>query len=311
MNETIDVTGGAPLIDVKQNAAGANVDREIIERIPKGRDFTSVVTSAPGITDETRNRGIQIDGASGADNRFMIDGVDTTNLLNGTSGKGVAPEFVQEVQVKASGYNAEYRAALGGVVSAITKSGGNQFHGDAGLLYHQRSAVWRRPPDAAPEPDRIRTWRSTSPRRRTTSRTWEPVVDLGGPILRDRLWFFAGYNRPVTATRRTVRFLDNGQTATFENRARRSHRQLERLQPAHAEPARQVRGVEPADHRRPDAARHRSRRHQPQQLDALPQQDAHRSVQRFVFRRVRLGREQPDLRQRHDHVFHLRLARGG
>ena len=47
---------------------------------------------------------------------------------------------------------------------------------------------------------------------------WEPVVDLGGPILRDRLWFFAGYNRPVTATRRTVRFLDNGQTATFENR---------------------------------------------------------------------------------------------
>ena len=51
----------------------------------------------------------------------MIDGVDTTNLLNGTSGKGVAPEFVQEVQVKASGYNAEYRASLGGVISAISK----------------------------------------------------------------------------------------------------------------------------------------------------------------------------------------------
>ena len=61
---------------------------------PQGARLRRVVTSAPGITDETRNRGIQIDGASGADNRFMIDGVDTTNLLNGTSGKALAPEFV-------------------------------------------------------------------------------------------------------------------------------------------------------------------------------------------------------------------------
>ncbi len=89
--ESVEVSGESPLIDVKQNAAGANVQAEIIERIPKGRDFADVVTSAPGITNESRNRGIQIDGASGADNRFMIDGVDTTNLLNGTSGKGLPP----------------------------------------------------------------------------------------------------------------------------------------------------------------------------------------------------------------------------
>ena len=105
--ETVDVSAESPLIDVKQNAAGATSSRRSSSASHRGRDFTWVVTSAPGITDETRNRGIQIDGASGADNRFMIDGVDTTNLPNGTSGKGVAPEFVEEVQVKASGYNAD------------------------------------------------------------------------------------------------------------------------------------------------------------------------------------------------------------
>jgi len=124
LSENIKVSAESPLIDVKQNTAGANVQSEIIERIPKGRDFAAVVTSAPGITSEARNRGIQIDGASGADNRFMIDGVDTTNLLNGTSGKTLPVDFVDTVQAKASGYAAEYRASLGGVISAISKSGG-------------------------------------------------------------------------------------------------------------------------------------------------------------------------------------------
>ena len=129
------MTADSPLIDVKQNSAGANVQAEIIERIPKGRDFASLSTSAPGITNESRNRGIQIDGASGADNRFLIDGVDTTNLLNGTSGKSLPRDFVDTVQAKASGYAAEYRASIGGVISAITKSGGNTYHGSGGIYF--------------------------------------------------------------------------------------------------------------------------------------------------------------------------------
>jgi hypothetical protein len=61
--------------------------------------------------------------------------VDTTNLLNGTSGKALPPDFVDTVQAKASGYAAEYRASLGGVISAITKSGGNGYHGGAGIYW--------------------------------------------------------------------------------------------------------------------------------------------------------------------------------
>jgi outer membrane receptor for ferrienterochelin and colicin len=215
--ETIQVTGDSPLIDVKQNAAGANLQAETIERIPRARNFVTLVTLAPGVTDEARGRGIQIDGGSGADNRFMIDGVDTTDLRFGTSGKTLATDFVQEVQVKSSGYNAEYRAAIGGVISAITKSGGNQFHGSAGIYFRNQELLGDVRPSLRFVPSNTTLSEYfTQPVDDFTDT--EPVFELGGPILRDRVWFYAGYNPNVTETRRTVRFNANQQTGTFESR---------------------------------------------------------------------------------------------
>jgi outer membrane receptor for ferrienterochelin and colicin len=215
--ETVKVTGESPLIDVKQNSAGANVQAETIERIPKGRDFAALVTSAPGITSESRNRGIQIDGASGADNRFLIDGVDTTNLLNGTSGKALPPDFVDTVQAKASGYAAEYRASLGGVISAVTKSGGNAYHGSAGIYYTGDNLQGD-----------VRPTLRLNPSNQTISEyvvtplddysSPEPIFDLGGPVMRDRLWFYVGYDPSWTDRSRTVTFSSNRQTATFDQK---------------------------------------------------------------------------------------------
>ena len=206
--ENVKVTAESPLIDVKQNTAGANVQAEIIERIPKGRDFANLVTSAPGITNESRNRGIQIDGASGADNRFLIDGVDTTNLLNGTSGKVLPPDFVDTVQAKASGYAAEYRASLGGVISAITKSGGNQYHGSAGIYFTGDNLqgdvrqTLRLNPSNTNEAEYV-----TTPLDDYSSP--EPIFDLGGPIMKERLWFYVGYDPSWTNRTRTVLFNSN------------------------------------------------------------------------------------------------------
>ena len=217
VSENVKVTAESPLIDVKQNVAGANVQAEIIERIPKGRDFAAVVTSAPGITSEARNRGIQIDGASGADNRFLIDGVDTTNLLNGTSGKSLPVDFVDTVQAKASGYAAEYRASLGGVISAITKSGGNRYHGGAGIYYTGDNLqgdvrqTLRLNPANQNEAEYV-----TTPVDDYSS--LEPIFDLGGPILRDRLWFFVGYDPSWTDRTRTVLFNSTRQIGTFSQK---------------------------------------------------------------------------------------------
>ena len=90
LQENVQVTAESPLIDVKQNAASASITKEVIDRIPIGRDFTSVVRSAPGAQDESRAGGFQIDGSSGSENRFVVDGMDTTSLRTGRIEQGSA-----------------------------------------------------------------------------------------------------------------------------------------------------------------------------------------------------------------------------
>ena len=84
--------------------------------------------------------GFQVNGASGAENGFTVDGITTNSLINGQSRQNTVFEYLQEVQVKTSGISAEYGGALGGVISAVTKSGGNVFRGE-GHYYYEGSAL--------------------------------------------------------------------------------------------------------------------------------------------------------------------------
>ena len=218
--ETVLVTGESPVIDVKQNAATASITKDVIDLIPKGRDFTSVVTTAPGANDETKSGGLQIDGSSGAENRFIVDGMDTTALRTGVSNKTLYTDFIAEVQVKSSGYAAEYGGSTGGVISAITKSGGNDFHGSAGTYFRGNGLrgpvrpIWR-----INSTDNVTAEFVTNTGSGTPSATspmagndaddwsnWNPIGDLGGPILRDRIWFYAGYSRNDNRMQRTATF---------------------------------------------------------------------------------------------------------
>nr|MBP9947514.1 carboxypeptidase regulatory-like domain-containing protein [Vicinamibacteria bacterium] len=123
--EQVEVTAEAPIVDMKQTARINSFRDEAITKMPKGRDFTSLVTQSPGANSESKLGGISIDGASGAENRYIIDGAETTNIQNGTSGKALITDFVDEVEVKSSGYTAEYGGATGGIINAVTKSGTN------------------------------------------------------------------------------------------------------------------------------------------------------------------------------------------
>src|SRR5204862_4277383 len=113
--ETVKVTAESPMIDVKQSSRNTNIRAEQVELLPKGRDFTTLVTQAPGANQEAKLGGLSIDGASAGENRYIIDGMETTNLQSGVSGKSVIADFVEEVQVKSSGYTAEFGGAMGGV----------------------------------------------------------------------------------------------------------------------------------------------------------------------------------------------------
>jgi hypothetical protein len=215
VSEEIQVTAESPIIDVKQNAATASIQAEIIDRIPKGRNFTSVLTSAPGTNDESK-AGISIDGATGSENRYIVDGQDTTHLRTGISARPALVDFLQEVQVKSSGYNAEFRATTGGVIQAITRSGSNSFRGDVGIHYQDQD--WRG--DVRPELRQVpanQALAETIVRPRDPGYDMDPIFDLGGPILRDRAWFFVGYGPQISRRERTVTFNSNNQLATFNN----------------------------------------------------------------------------------------------
>ena len=149
----MSVTAESPLVDIRNNARQTNIRAEQVDLLPHGRDFTTLVTQAPGANQESKLGGLSIDGASAGENRYIIDGIETTNLQSGTSGKSVIADFVEEVQVKSSGYTAEFGGATGGVINVVTKSGTNNLHG-LGMFNVQGSAMDRlAPPDAAHQAD--------------------------------------------------------------------------------------------------------------------------------------------------------------
>jgi outer membrane receptor protein involved in Fe transport len=215
VSESVQVSAESPIIDVKQNAAAVSIDAELIDRMPKGRDFLSVITTAPGTTSELKAGGLQVDGASGSENRFVVDGLDTTSLRTGVNQKNLLVDFVQEVQVKSSGYNAEYRATTGGVVSAITKSGSNSIRGDVNVYYDNDKWLGAVRPTLRLVPtDNSKAEYITTPRNDAYQA--DMALDVGGPILRDRAWFFVGYAPQTHSESRTVTFTSNNQKGTFD-----------------------------------------------------------------------------------------------
>src|SRR5215510_1918842 len=143
--ETVQVVGEAtPLVDTRSTVIAHNVSAEEFDRLPKGRSFQSIAFSAPSVSQGEIEGGIQVNGASGAENAFTVDGIVTNSLVNGASRQNTVFEYLQEVQVKTSGITAEFGGALGGVVSAVTKSGGNTFRGEA-HYYFDGSAIGAAP----------------------------------------------------------------------------------------------------------------------------------------------------------------------
>lgn len=201
--ETVTVTAQTPLVDVRSTSRQANIRAEQVELLPKGRDFTTMVTQAPGANQENKLGGISIDGASAGENRFIIDGIETTNLVSGTSGKRLISDFVEEVQVKSSGYTAEFGGATGGVINAMTKSGTNEMHG-SGIFNYQSSSL-----AGSPTPTLRRNLVNDDIAEYITypkddeSRI-EPGFTLGGPLVRDRAWFFGAYLPVMETTTRNV-----------------------------------------------------------------------------------------------------------
>ena len=226
MTETVQVSAESPLIDVKQSARSTSIRAEQIDLLPKARDFMSVVTQAPGANNEGKSGGVMIDGATTSENRYIIDGAETSDLVSGGSGKVLIADFVEEVQVKSSGYTAEYGGATGGVINVLTKSGTNQFRGNA-LFYVENSGAMGSPqsttfslgqPTLRLNPQNADIAEYITYKADDYSR-YEPGGSIGGPIASDKAWFFGAYQPTYRTYKRSVQSsLDPSQTVSKERK---------------------------------------------------------------------------------------------
>jgi hypothetical protein len=214
VSETVEVSAAAALVDTTQTAVQTNITDSSLMNLPtQSLSFQSVIQFAPGARTEPLQNGYQINGASNSENAYLVEGQETASMLDGHSGANVPMDFIQEVQVKTNGFEAQYGGALGGVVNVVQKSGSNEVHGS--LFTYYRADRF----DAAPSPSLLLNpqWGANSngsKRYDQPAEYYYPVKDhyryvdpgftLGGPLVKDRLWFSLGFNPDFSQTRRTV-----------------------------------------------------------------------------------------------------------
>ncbi len=192
--EEVTVTGEAPVIEPARTHQATTVGAVAVANLPvNGRNFIDFALTTPGVTRDTRSGDISFAGQRGVLNSLVIDGADNNNTFFGQTlgrtGSGRAPyqfsqDAVQEFQVNRNAYSAEYGRAGGAVINVVTKSGTNDFHGSAFEFFRDKSLnanTWAnkiRTPITARQPFRIHQFGGS----------------LGGPIQKDKAFFFFSYD---------------------------------------------------------------------------------------------------------------------
>jgi len=178
VQETVVVTAEAPSV-LETTQTGATYTSTQIDTLATSRTISGIAELAPGLTDNTPNAGqVTISGGFAYDNVFLIDGVDVTDNTFGTPNSIFIEDAIQETQVLTGGVSAEYGRFGGGAINQITKQGGNEFSGSFRTDLTNNS--WR---DETPLEDEQGTTRES-----LLNKVFQAT--FGGPIVRDRLWFF-------------------------------------------------------------------------------------------------------------------------
>jgi hypothetical protein len=228
MTEVVEVTAGALTIEPTSSRSATNITIAQIENLPKAaRTFQALLPMAPGVFNEPKNGnagvgGVQVGGSSGAENAFYIDGTEVSDLRRGSlrESNAIPFEFVQEVQVKSGGFEAEYGGATGGVINVATKSGTNEYHGSLGLSYSGSAlnasdrGFYKLSPANADLADFFTP-------KEDDYRILSPSVTLGGPILKDQLHFFTAYSPDLESSTRDIAYASGART--FEQTKRRHY----------------------------------------------------------------------------------------
>lgn len=203
VSETITVTGQSSEI-VPTATVASNFKKDQLELLPVGRALNDAVLLAPGVSGTGPSGNIQMAGALSFESQYLVNGVVINENLRGQALNLFIEDAIQETKVSTGAISAEYGRFGGGVVNMITKSGGNNFSGSFRTTFNNDG------------------WRSLTPY--PTDQTVDkitPVYEatLGGPILRDKIWFFSAGRFTKPEENRTLAV--TGGSYTFANDERR------------------------------------------------------------------------------------------
>jgi hypothetical protein len=244
----VEVTGEAPMIDVTTNSNQTNLTNEELNSTPHGYSFQSVIQfapmarneplagmsfngmgtggsggSLPGSSGNGQAFGYSVGGAADSESAYLVEGQDTENISGGYSNANVPFDFIQEVQIKSSGIEAEHGGALGGVVNVVMKKGSNAYHGSLFTSYESDgmdgnpvNPFVRYDPDPASIPSGFDDDAQSYQALKQHFRINQPGFTIGGPIKKDRLWFFLGFAPEFSSHAESVNFGANDGNAGIQ-----------------------------------------------------------------------------------------------
>lgn len=202
--ETLEVSAERIVVDATKSTIDTSVEWKLADTLATpDRNFQGLMQLAPGV--EVNSNQPRVHGGGPGDNLYLVDGVNTTDPRNEGFGTFINYDAIAEAQIQTAAFAAEYGRVIGGLINLVTKSGGNEVHGT--VRYVQRDEDW----NSAPEPG------STAARDLYGSLR-DLSATLGGPLQRDRLWYFVSYER-LESEAEFPRATDWTNTTTYQDAA--------------------------------------------------------------------------------------------
>lgn len=180
--EEVVVVWTKPALDPNSTTLGSYIDAQILNSLPIERDYKSVLTLLPQANTSFFGDDANILGASGSDNVYYIDGMNVTDPYMASGGLTVPFNFIKGIDLKQGGYEAEFGKATGGIINVVTPSGSNEFEASA-FSYFTGDALTGKQKDE-----------SISPRDIKDFTNYDFGLSFGGPVVKDKFWYFLAYN---------------------------------------------------------------------------------------------------------------------